>query len=57
MRLCFKGDLSGLEVGLRELETDLSFVRDEEGFPVEVERVSENRLQVQLKEKKGRIRL
>ncbi|MGI6126221.1 MAG: family 20 glycosylhydrolase [Planifilum sp.] len=56
MRLCFKGDLSGLEVGLRELETDLSFVRDEEGFPVEVERVSENRLQVQLKEKKGRIR-
>lgn len=56
MRLCFQGDLSGLEAGLKELEADLSFVRDGEGFPVEAERTPENLLQVVLEKERGRIR-
>jgi len=56
MRLRFQGDLSGLEAGLKELEADLSFVRDGRGFPVEVERIPESLLQVEVGKERGRIR-
>ncbi|PTX64900.1 glycosyl hydrolase family 20 [Melghirimyces profundicolus] len=55
MKVFLSGDLKGLEGGLKELENDLSFVRDPSGIPIQVSRIKENRLRVTLGKDGGEI--